>query len=56
MSAKKTGGVETTTLSKVPESEKKSWYSIAFIWAGNVICVPALMIGGSVSAGLDNMK
>lgn len=53
MSAKKTGGVETTTLSKVPESEKKSWYSIAFIWAGNVICVPALMIGGSVSAGLD---
>lgn len=53
MSANKTGGVETTTLSKVPESEKKSWYSIAFIWAGNVICVPALMIGGSVSAGLD---
>ena len=31
MSANKTGGVETTTLSKVPESEKKSWYSIAFI-------------------------
>lgn len=53
MSANRTGGVETTTLSKVPESEKKSWYSIAFIWAGNVICVPALMIGGSVSAGLD---
>ena len=24
MSANKTGGVETTTLSKVPESEKKS--------------------------------
>lgn len=53
MSDNKSSRVETITLSKVPENEKKKWYSIAFIWAGNVICVPALMIGGSVSAGLD---
>ena len=45
--------VETITLEQVPDSEKKSWPSIAFIWAGNVICVPALMIGSMVSAGLD---
>lgn len=45
--------VENITLEQVPESEKKSWLSIAFIWAGNVICVPALMVGAMVSAGLN---
>ena len=37
----------------MPDSEKKSWPSIAFIWAGNVICVPALMVGAMVSSGLN---
>ena len=45
--------IETITLEQVPDSEKKSWPSIAFIWAGNVICVPALMVGAMVSAGLN---
>jgi len=45
--------IETITLERVPDSEKKSWPSIAFIWAGNVICVPALMVGSFVSSGLD---
>lgn len=45
--------VETITLEQVPPEEKKSWASIAFIWAGNVICVPALMVGGMISAGLN---
>lgn len=45
--------IETITLEQVPASEKKSWPSIAFIWAGNVICVPALMVGAMVSAGLN---
>ena len=45
--------IEKTTLNKVSESEKKSWQSIAFIWAGSVICVPALMVGGMISAGLN---
>lgn len=53
MAEKKKGHVETITLEQVPDSEKKSWPSIAFIWAGNVICVPALMIGSMVSAGLN---
>ncbi len=52
MEAKSTR-VEVTTLERVPDSERKSWQSIAFIWAGNVICVPALMVGGMVSAGLN---
>lgn len=50
---KKNLKVETITLEQVPESEKKSWASIAFIWAGNVICVPALMVGGMITAGLN---
>ena len=53
MAEAKKSHIETITLEQVPESEKKSWPSIAFIWAGNVICVPALMIGSMVSAGLD---
>lgn len=53
MTESKKSHVETITLEQVPDSEKKSWLSIAFIWAGNVICVPALMVGSMVSAGLD---
>lgn len=50
---KKNTHIETITLEAVPASEKKSWPSIAFIWAGNVICVPALMVGGMISANLS---
>lgn len=53
MAADKKNHIETITLERVPDEEKKSWQSIAFIWAGNVICVPALMIGAMVSTGLD---
>lgn len=53
MSKGKNSHIETITLERVPDSEKKSWPSIAFIWAGNVICVPALMVGAMVSTGLD---
>lgn len=45
--------VETITLEEVPASEKKSWPAIAFIWAGNVICVPALLCGSMISTGLS---
>lgn len=44
--------IETITLEEVPASEKKSWPAIAFIWAGNVICVPALLCGSMISTGL----
>ena len=53
MAETKNTHIETITLEPVPESEKKSWLSIAFIWAGNVICVPALMVGGMISANLN---
>ena len=53
MAEKTKSHVENITLEQAPESEKKSWLSIAFIWAGNVICVPALMVGAMVSAGLN---
>lgn len=53
MEEKKKSSIEVIALEEVPESEKKSWASIAFIWAGNVICVPALMVGAMVSAGLN---
>lgn len=52
MEKKKSSVVETTTLQKVSPEEKKSWWSIAFIWMGSVICVPALMVGGMISSGL----
>ena len=27
--------------------------AMAFIWAGSVICIPALMVGSMVMAGMD---
>jgi cytosine permease len=53
METAKAISIEQIALEQVPESEKKSWTSIAFIWAGNVICVPALMVGGMIAAGLN---
>lgn len=41
------GGFERTKL-----DEKKNWLSIAAIWAGLTICVPALMVGGIILSGL----
>lgn len=36
----------------IPDSEKKSWIDIAFIYAGAMISVSGLMIGGLLIAGL----
>ena len=44
--------IETAGLSEVRAEERKSWASIAFIWAGGVCCVPALMVGAGITAGL----
>lgn len=33
-------------ISQVQENEKRSWTSIAFIWAGTMVCIPMLMVGG----------
>ena len=53
MDEKKTSLVENITLTSVPADQRKSWPSIAFIWAGSVICIPALMVGSLVSAGMN---
>ena len=31
---------------EVQASQRQSWLSIAAVWAGGMICVPCLMIGG----------
>lgn len=53
MDEKKTSLVEKITLTSVPADQRKSWPSIAFIWAGSVICIPALLVGSLISAGMN---
>lgn len=48
----KSSVVEQYALNEIPKSERKSWFSIALIWAGAMICVPTLMVGGSLVSGL----
>lgn len=38
---------------QIKESERQSWVSIALVWIGSMICVPALMIGGMLGSGLS---
>ena len=44
--------VETTTYEPVPAEQRRPWTSIMFIWTGSAICVPALMVGGMIGAGM----
>lgn len=44
--------VETTTYEPVPAEQRRPWTSIMFIWMGSAICVPALMVGGMIGAGM----
>lgn len=52
MEEKGNKNVENITLGKVPLSERKNWLSIALIWSGVLVCVPALTVGGIVGAGM----
>ncbi len=38
---------------EIKEEERQGWSSIAMVWIGSMICVPALMIGGMLGAGLS---
>ena len=38
---------------EIREEERQSWGSIAMVWIGSVICVPALMVGGMLGNGLS---
>ncbi|MCF7942045.1 MAG: cytosine permease [Spirochaetia bacterium] len=46
------GIVEQVALEQVPLDQRQSWPSIALIWAGAVISVPSLMVGGALAAGM----
>ncbi len=46
------GFVEKHALDEIPKDERSPWYSIALIWTGVMICIPALMIGGALVTGL----
>ena len=39
-------------LSQIQPNEKRSWWSIAFIWVGTMICIPMLLVGGIFGAAL----
>lgn len=53
MSEKKKSVVEKHALDRIPEEERIPWYNIALIWIGSMICVPGLMIGGTLITGLS---
>ena len=38
---------------EIREEERQNWGSIAMVWIGSVICVPALMVGGMLGNGLS---
>ncbi len=42
---------ETNTGFQIREEQRQSWVSIAMVWAGGMICVPCLMVGGVLSSG-----
>ena len=41
------------SLSAVPESERKSYFSLTIVWTGFVFVITSMMAGGGLSAGLD---
>lgn len=47
---------ETTSgdkgMSQILPHEKRSWWSVAFIWIGTMICIPMLMVGGMFGGAL----
>ena len=52
MENSKIGTVERKALSRVAPEQRQSWYSIAFIWVGTMICIPMLMVGGMLSTSM----
>ena len=36
---------------EIKAEQRQSWQSIALVWAGGMICVPCLMVGGVLSGG-----
>lgn len=38
------------------EKNTQSWQNLAFVWAGAMICVPSLMIGGTLVSGMSFLQ
>ncbi|MBQ6866823.1 MAG: cytosine permease, partial [Clostridia bacterium] len=39
-------------MSQIQAHEKRTWWSVAFIWIGTMICIPMLMVGGMFGTSL----
>lgn len=37
---------------EIKAEERQSWISIALVWIGAMICIPALMVGGMIGSGM----
>ncbi len=37
---------------KKTEQQTQSWQSLAFVWTGAMICVPSLLVGGTLIASM----
>ncbi|SHM90404.1 cytosine permease [Caldanaerovirga acetigignens] len=48
--------MEQHALDPIPENERRPWYNIALIWAGAMICVSSLMVGGAIVQGMPIFK
>ena len=40
-------------LSAVPQSERKSFFSLTIVWTGFVFVITSMMAGGGLAAGLN---
>jgi cytosine permease len=38
---------------KIPQEQRQHWWSIASVWIGSMICIPALMVGGYLAQGFS---
>ena len=46
------GTMESVTLGRVPDSERKNWWTVALIQAGIMISIPCIMVGSTLASGM----
>lgn len=47
------GTMESVTLSRVPDEQRKNWWTVALIQAGIMISIPCLMVGSTLASSLS---
>ena len=50
------GSMESVTLGRVPDNERKNWWTVALIQAGIMISIPCLMVGSTLASGLSLLE